>query len=52
MDFSPYGFEPNEHKKKDVLKEAKDLSLAPYDRWKWLIKKMYSEIGQITLFNN
>ena len=26
------GFEPNEHKKKDGLKEAQDLSLAPYDR--------------------
>ena len=26
------GFEPNEHKKKDGLKEAQDLSLAPFDR--------------------
>ena len=26
------GFEPNEHKKKDGLKEAQDLSLEPYDR--------------------
>ena len=26
------GFEPNEHQKKDGLKEAQDLSLAPYDR--------------------
>ena len=27
-----FGFEPNEQKKKDCLKEAQDLSLAPYDR--------------------
>ena len=26
------GFEPNEHQKKDGLKEAQDLLLAPYDR--------------------
>ena len=26
------GFEPNERKKKDGLKEAQNLSLAPYDR--------------------
>jgi hypothetical protein len=26
------GFEPNERKKKDGLKEAQELSLVPYDR--------------------
>ena len=35
------GFEPNEHKKKDGLKEAQDLSLAPKNT-----KTLYKQYNQ------
>ena len=42
MSFSPNWFWAKRAQKKDELKEAQDLSQAPYDRWKYLIKKKCS----------